>query len=440
MNPDSPRTLAARVLTAVWQDGRYLDEALRAAAAGRLTARDAALLQELCYGSLRFQPRLEFWLGQLLTHPLKSRDRDVQALLLLGLYQLTEMRVPEHAAIGETVEACRQLGKPWATRVVNAVLRRFQRERARLLAELPQHPTACYAHPRWLLERLQADWPRHWQAVMHANNEHPPLTLRVNRLRTSRAALAGELAASGIATRGCEFSGDGLIAERPFEVTASPAFSAGKFSVQDEAAQLAAGLLEVQAGMRVLDACAAPGGKTGHVLESCPGVSLAALDSDAARAQKIQQNLQRLGLSAEIRVADAAAPATWWDGRRFDRILLDAPCSATGVIRRHPDIKCRRQPADVVAAVDAQERLLAALWPLLAPGGKLLYATCSVLAGENEDQMRRFLEIRPDARAVTIPAAWGMATGCGRQLLPGDSGMDGFYYALLQKPGAERGA
>ncbi|MDE2459923.1 MAG: 16S rRNA (cytosine(967)-C(5))-methyltransferase RsmB, partial [Gammaproteobacteria bacterium] len=338
-----------------------------------------------------------------------------------------------HAAVKETVEACRQLSKPWAVQLTNAVLRRFQREQMQLLADLPQHQEARYAHPHWLLERVRHDWPEHWQEILEAGNQRPPLSLRVNRRRCTRAGLLAELEAAGIAARRCEYSADGVIALEPFDVRTQPGFSAGHFSVQDEAAQLAAELLDVRAGMRVLDACAAPGGKTCHLLERCPDAQVLALDHDAARAERIHENLQRLGLSAEVRVADAGQPQGWWGGRPFARILLDAPCSATGVIRRHPDIKAHRRAAEVQAAAVVQARLLAALWPLLAPGGKLLYVTCSLLFEENAGQMDAFLAGRADARALPITAAWGIESPPGRQTLPGQSQMDGFYYACLQK-------
>ena len=429
----APRAVAARVLATVLRDSQHLDTALRRVTPTTLAKRDAALVQELCYGTLRFQPRLEFWLGKLLAQPLKPRDLDIHALLLLGLYQLTEMRVPAHAALQETVQACRVLHKQWAVQLVNGVLRRFQREQANLLAELPQYEAALYAHPRWLLEHIRNDWPEQWREILEANNTHPPLTLRVNRRRTTRAALLAEFAAAGIAARACRFSEDGMVLDKPLNVEILPEFSAGKFSVQDEAAQLAAGLLDVRAGMRVLDACAAPGGKTCHVLELCPDAELMALDTDALRVERIHQNLRRLGLAAEVKVVDAAQPENWWDGRPFERILLDAPCSASGVIRRHPDIKWHRRPQDLSAAVALQARLLTALWPLLAGGGKLLYVTCSVLAEENTGQIQRFLDGQPRARPVEIHAGWGVNAALGRQILAGQSGMDGFYYACLEK-------
>ncbi|MGH8399672.1 MAG: 16S rRNA (cytosine(967)-C(5))-methyltransferase RsmB [Gammaproteobacteria bacterium] len=429
------RAIAARVLVAVLRDHAQLNTALREVRPSTLASRDAALVQELCYGVLRYQPRLEFWLTRLLNQPLKSVDLDVHALLLSGLYQLVAMRVAAHAAVKETAEACRTLDKPWAVKLVNAILRRFQREQTALQEAADQDEVAHYMHPRWLIERLQADWPEHWPALLEADNERPPLSLRVNRRATQRDAVLRAFAAAGIAAHACSVSADGVILEHATDVENLPGFAAGHFSVQDEAAQLAAGLLDVQAGMRVLDACAAPGGKTGHILECYPDAAeVVALDSDALRSLRIRDNLGRLGLKATLQVADAGQPDDWWDGRCFERILLDAPCSAIGVIRRHPDIKARRRAQDVSVAADLQSRLLAALWPLLAPGGKLLYVTCSVLLEENASQIEAFLAAHPDAQHIPLPDAWGVAAGPGRQILTGQCGMDGFYYACLSKP------
>jgi 16S rRNA (cytosine967-C5)-methyltransferase len=434
MSGASTRALAAQVLIAVLRDDAHLNSALRRLRPAGLAVRDAALVQELCYGVLRFKPRLEFWLTRLLNQPLKPSDLDVHALLLVGLYQLAAMRVPAHAAVKETAEACRTLGKPWAVKLLNAILRRFQREYASLQVAADEDEVARYMHPRWFIQHVQSDWPEHWQAVLEANNIRPPLSLRVNRRVIRRDDLLQAFAAAGIAAHACSVSTDGLIVETTTDVEALPGLAAGHFSVQDEAAQLAAGLLDVQAGMRVLDACAAPGGKTGHILEMYPDAAeVLALDSDATRSMRIRENLGRLGLQATLQVADAGRPQDWWDGRCFERILLDAPCSATGVIRRHPDIKALRRAEDVSTAADLQSRLLAALWPLLAPGGKLLYATCSVLAEENGRQIEAFLAAHEDAQAVSLPDAWGFAAGPGRQILPGQNNMDGFYYACLLK-------
>jgi 16S rRNA (cytosine967-C5)-methyltransferase len=428
------RALAAQVLVAVLRDQTHLTTALKQMRPANLPARDAALVQELCYGVLRFQPRLEFWLARLLNKPLKASDLDVYALLLVGMYQLVAMRVPGHAAVKETAEACRTLGKIWAVKLVNAILRRVQREQPMLEAAAADDTAARYLHPRWLIERVQRDWPDHWQDILAANNARPPLSLRVNRRAAQRDAVLQQFASAGITAHAGMVSDDALILSVATDVESLPGFAEGALSVQDEAAQLAAPLLDVQTGMRVLDACAAPGGKTCHILEICSGVGeVVALDADPLRSARIRDNLDRLGLQATLRVADAGQPGGWWDGRRFERILLDAPCSATGVIRRHPDIKARRRPQDVKAAAELQARLLAALWPLLAPGGKLLYATCSILAEENADQIATFLAAHGDAAAVELPGVWGIPAGAGRQILPGQHDMDGFYYACLSK-------
>ena len=434
MTETSVRALAANVLVAVLRDGVYLNNALRQLDPDTHTGRDAALIQELCYGSLRFQPRLEFWLSRLLQQALQQRDLDIHALLLTGLYQLTETRIPAHAVLNETAEACRHLRKDWAVKLVNAVLRRFLREQASFQSDLPNNPEAFYAHPQWLIDQMQADWPKDWQSILAAGNQRPPLTLRTNRRLVTRDALLEEFAAAGITAQPCEFSADGLILATPLHVETLPGFASGKFSVQDEAAQLAAELLDVQPGMRVLDACAAPGGKTCHLLERHADVGeVVAVDIDVERTGKIHESLGRLGLSAKVMKADALHPDHWWDRQPFQRILLDAPCSASGVIRRHPDIKAHRRPQDISVAVALQARLLAALWPLLASGGKLLYVTCSVFRMENANQILAFLASQVNAKPQELNTRWGVSAFPGRQILTGQSGMDGFYYACIEK-------
>lgn len=434
MAATAPRVLAVQALLSVLRDDLTLTLALERATQGCADPRDAALVSELCYGTLRWEPRLEAILARLLQRPMKTADLDVRLLLLLGLYQLSAMRIPAHAAVQQTVEASRSLGKEWAAGLVNAVLRRFQRERAGLEAAVAQEPAARYAHPAWFIEELQRDWPEHWQTMLEAGNARPPMTLRVNRRRTSRQEYLATLAGQGIGAKACMHSSDGVILDAPMDVSALPGFKEGLCSVQDEGAQLAAGLLDVGAGMRVLDACAAPGGKTCHLLERHADLkAVVAVELDPKRAARIRENLARLGLQAELKVADAARPAEWWDGAPFERILLDAPCSASGVVRRHPDVKVRRTPGEVAAAAGLQARLLAALWPLLAPRGKLLYVTCSVFQRENLRQLEAFLAGRGDAETLPIAADWGVAAGPGRQVLTGEGGMDGFYYACLQK-------
>lgn len=401
-----------------------------------VVARDRALLKELCYGVCRRLPRLEALTALLLRQPFKKRDSDVQALLLIGIYQLLYMRIPAHAAVGETAGAARLLGKEWATRVLNGCLRRLQRESAALEAQADSDPSAALEHPAWLLTALRQAWPEHWREIVEANNQPGPMTLRVNQRRNDREAYLAELTENGMKARLCAHAPDGITLDTPCDVTALPSFEQGHVSVQDEAAQLAAALLgpaiAPRPGAHVLDACCAPGGKTAHLLEQFD-IALTALDSDQTRLARVESTLERLELSAELRHADAAE-RDWWHGTPFDAILLDAPCSGTGVIRRHPDIKRLRRRDDIRQLAKLQAALLDNLWGLLAPGGTLLYATCSVLPEENADQVAAFLARTPDAR-VTTPSdvSWGEPSGAGRQLFPTPERHDGFFYARLEK-------
>ncbi|OGI37426.1 MAG: 16S rRNA (cytosine(967)-C(5))-methyltransferase [Candidatus Muproteobacteria bacterium RBG_16_64_10] len=433
-----PQSIAARVLTAVVVDGRYLDGALNdvRGEAGEL----APLVQEMTYGVARRYFSLNALAAQLLKEPLKTRDEDLRLLLLTGLYQLREMRTPEARAVNETVEAAVTLGKPWARGMINACLRRHQRERARLEEALAHDQEARFDHPRWLLEQLRAAWPDDWEAIVAANNQRPPLWLRVNRQRTTRENVLARLAERQLQAQAVDTPDSALLIETPQPVEALPGFSDGLMSVQDAAAQFAAPLLDAQPGERVLDACAAPGGKSAHLLEHTPGLDLLALDVAPERVARIRDTLGRLGLTAGVRCADATRPDDWWDGRAFDRILLDAPCSASGVIRRHPDVKLRRQVADLARLQATQRTLLESVWPLLKPGGKLLYVTCSVLPDENERPISHFLEHHPDAREWPLRLPAGRARRHGLQLLPIDrlssavpAPVDGFYYAGLVK-------
>ena len=432
----NPRAAAAKVVEEVFVRSRYLDTALdeTLATLPRAQARDAALVQEMSYGTLRWFDQLATVAALFLDKPLKTKDQDVYALLLIGLYQLIHMRVARHAAVKETVEAAAALKKPWAKNLLNACLRASLREEARAQAAIAASPQAAFSHPAWLLEEIKRHWPENWATILVANNERPPLVLRVNRLHQSRDQYLARLAQAGIAATAHPLSETAVVLDTPVAVSELPGFAAGDVSVQDAAAQLAATLLDAQPGERVLDACAAPGGKTGHLLEHMPGLAeLVALDRELKRIKLIRENLTRLGLSANTIIGDAANPAPWWDGRPFERILADVPCSATGVIRRHPDIKIRRQPEDLVRLATTQESILDGLWPLLKPGGKLLYITCSILPVENENQMTAFLRRHPDATEETLLLNVGQARAVGRQILPGNSGMDGFYYAKLRK-------
>ncbi len=427
-----PRAVAAGLLTQVRRHGRSLSTVLPEAFGTGMPAADRALVQELCYGVMRWQSRLEAVLGRLLERPIKRRDADVESLLLIGLYQLLHMRVPDHAAVSETVAATRDLGRPWARGLVNATLRAFLRNRDRLVAGLDD--VARHAHPDWYIERLAADWPGRWASILEASNERPPMTLRVNLRRGDRPGCLARLAEAGIAARPHPFVESAIELETPVSVSSLPGFADGRVSVQDAAAQLAAGLLAPEPGQRVLDACAAPGGKTGHLLEAVDGIALTAIDHDAGRLRSVRENLERLGLEAELRVADAADPSSWWDGRPYDRILLDAPCSGAGVVRRHPDIKWLRRPGDLKRLAERQRTLLEAMARLLAPGGRLLYATCSIFKDENERVVRGFVEDHDEFSVLpTAVPGVGIDTGSGWQILPGESGMDGFFYACLAK-------
>jgi 16S rRNA (cytosine967-C5)-methyltransferase len=432
MNPDA-RAAAARVLVQVIESGRSLADALPPFQSAFADARDAALLQELAYGTCRWYFRLSALLDLLLRKPLKSRDIDIRCLLLIGLYQLDKLSLPQRVAVNETVQAVHALEREWARALVNGVLRSFQRDCERLDDAIAGDPAALHAHPAWLIDMLQNDWPEYWQSIVSANNVRPPFSLRVNRLRIARDEYLELLAEHAMQAEPLAWTGQGIRLSNPVSVDTLPGFAHGDVSVQDGAAQLAAGLLELAPGQRVLDACAAPGGKTAHILEAGPSTCVTAVDINAARLTRVGENLARLGLQAELVAGDAGNPADWWDGRPFERILLDVPCTATGVIRRHPDIKLLRRRDDVKILSDRQSAILHAMWPLLAPGGMLLYCTCSVLAEENSCQVGSFLEQHGDAVEVPIDAAWGHGCEHGRQILPGEDDMDGFYFACLLK-------
>jgi 16S rRNA (cytosine967-C5)-methyltransferase len=370
----------------------------------------------------------------LLHKPLGPEDRDLEALLLISLYQLIATRIPPHAAVDAGVAATRRLGKAWAASLINAVLRRFLREREQLLSRAEHSSAATWLFPEWLLSRLRSAWPDQWQAIVSASNGRAPMTLRVNQHTLTRADYARRLGELGVASRPAPHAPAGLILDRAVPARQLPGFSEGLVSVQDAGAQLAAELLEAAAGERVLDACAAPGGKTAHILERARGdLMLTALDADAKRLERLRENITRLGLSARTLCGDAGDASGEWADAPYQRILLDVPCSATGVIRRHPDIKWLRRDTDIPALAAQQKRLLEAVWLLLAPGGILLYATCSLLPEENEQQMRALLSRHPEAQEVPIRADWGIPRAPGRQTLPVQGGMDGFYYARLEK-------
>jgi 16S rRNA (cytosine967-C5)-methyltransferase len=423
---------AARAVARVLS-GSTLGAALAAVDDGAPT-RGRALVQELAYGTLRHWGRLRALVDRLVTRSLT--DAEVRTLVAVALYQVAHTRAPAFAVVDRAVDAAALVGRPAARGLVNALLRRYLRERAQLDADVLQDPVARWSHPDWWIERVRHDHPAHWEAILAAGNERPPLTLRVNARRTTREALLATFRAAGIAASARGEAG--IVVDEPRPVTELPGYADGAFAVQDLGAQLAAPLLDLRDGMRVLDACAAPGGKTTHIVERAD-VDVLALDADGARLARIRENVARLVRDrARVSVAegDATDPAAWWDARSFDRILADVPCTASGVVRRHPDGKWLRRPGDSTAFAVTQDRILAALWPLLAPGGKLLYATCSVFVEENEARVEAFVARHPDAlrESLSFPAD---APHSGGQLLPSAEtaghNQDGFYYALLRK-------
>ncbi|MEX2130973.1 MAG: 16S rRNA (cytosine(967)-C(5))-methyltransferase RsmB [Pseudohongiellaceae bacterium] len=393
------------------------------------------LVRELCFGCCRFYQELDFLIGRLLGKPLRNKDADIACLMFAGIYQIRHLRIPDHAAVNETVAATGTLGKPWAAPLVNAVLRNYIKKQGELDAAIASAADFIrYSHPDWLLAAIKQDWPDGWEQILLANNCRPPMTLRVNLARMSRDSYLESLQSTHIEAFPGSLSNASVYLVKPCAVQDLPGFLAGLVSVQDEASQLVPGLMNLKSGLRVLDACAAPGGKTAHILESEQSLTkMLAVDASANRLIGVTENLSRLGLSADVRCGDAAKPEKWWDGIQFDRILLDAPCSATGVIRRHPDIKLLRHPGDLENLAQRQFQLLVALWPCLVPGGELLYTTCSVLRQENEAVIKAFLQQQTDAKYAAIAADWGVKCTFGRQLLPDREGSDGFYFCRVTK-------
>ena len=425
------RGCAAQILSRVISDGHSLTAALESQLPKLKDHQDRAFVQAVCYGVVRHYFALDFILQQLLDKPLKPKDSDIQALLLVGLYQLQHMRVKQHAAVSETVAATRH--KPWAKSLVNAVLRHYLREAEDLQAACLNDRQAALNHPSWMIHAIQTSWPEQAKEILTANNQPAPMALRVNAIKGSREDYLQRLSQLNVNAQRVNYCPSALILDQALNVDQLPGFSEGLVSVQDVAAQLASGLLDTKPDHRVLDLCAAPGGKTAAILEQQPNLaSMLAVDIDATRLQRVNDNLARLQLQANTLAADAGNPA-WADGQSFDRILLDAPCSGFGVIRRHPDIKLLRRESDLEALQILQAKILNTAWSLLAPGGILLYATCSILKQENEQQIAQFLSRHSDAAELAIDADWGIARPHGRQILTGELQMDGFYYAKLGK-------
>ena len=425
--PSDARQLALKILQSVIDKGESLSSALPFHLNSAVSAKDKAFAQMLVYGVLRRYWRLTAILQFLMKKKLKDKDSDLQIILIMALFQLMETRVPDYASVDASVNLCHKQKKKWAAGMVNAVLRNFIRQQQELTEKLESRPQAKYDHPQWMIDRLRKDWPDHWENILQQNNQQAPMSLRVNQQQLSVDDFIAKL------NEQVAQHDTGLVLNQARDVGELPGFDEGWFSVQDLGAQKAAGLLDLQAGQNVLDCCAAPGGKTCHMLETEPTINVLALDVSDQRLIRVQDNLERLQLSAELVAADASQPDTWWQGEQFDRILLDVPCSASGVIRRHPDIKLLRRKQDMMALIEIQQNILQKIWPLLAAGGKLLYATCSIFKDENENQVEAFLQQQNDAQEIKFSADWGHERTHGRQIFPGDDDMDGFYYALLQK-------
>ncbi len=437
-NGVNARAVACAVVARVLSEGRTLDVALQEALAP-LPAGVAAAVRSLSYGAVRGYHRHEAVLARLLTQPVRKIEPALRALLSVALFELEDARTPQYAVVDAAVSTAREVTRAGAAGLVNAVLRRYLREHAAVAAWVAGNPAIRHAAPAWLAARLRSDWPRRWTQLLAASDVQAPLWLRVDCRRAGVEEYLEQLRAAGIGARAAPQVPHAVVLDTPCDVQQLPGFATGLVSVQDVGAQCVVFPLELAPGLRVLDACAAPGGKTALIAERAPALArLVAVDVDSTRLQRVRENLQRGELSAQLLVADATAPATWWDGEPFDRILLDAPCSALGVIRRHPDIRLRRSAADLIKLPELQMRLLMALWPLLAPGGRLVYATCTVTRSENRDLVAAFLQRAPDALCVPSEqwAGWpqlGEADPCGRQILPGEAGADGFYYAALVK-------
>jgi len=428
----SLRKLAATVLSKVVKDGQSLTVALDSELESVPEAKDRAFIQALCYGVVRYYHRLDFILQQLLSKPLRNKDTDIKMLLLIGIYQLQYMRVKIHAAVSETVSAAKK--KSWAKSLINAVLRQYMREQEQLEKQADDNALVASSHPEWLVNKISKDWPEQVQNLLLENNKQPPMAIRVNLSQCNQSEYLKLLEENSISANAVPFCSSAIILESPVAVEKLPRFSEGMVSVQDTAAQLAAELLDVQAGQSVLDLCAAPGGKTAAILErQAEAISMMAVDIDEGRLKRVKENLQRLKLTANVIAGDAASPSEWVQDQKFDRILVDVPCSALGVIRRHPDIKILRRETDIDELQAVQQQILQAAWDLLLPGGVLLYATCSILKQENELQIESFLNNSSDAEESIINANWGLKRKFGRQILTGDQAMDGFYYARLVK-------
>lgn len=392
----------------------------------------SAFTKELCFGLSRHYFRLESIAKIMVTK--QPKPIEVWICILLGLYQLSYTHTQDYAAVQETVALLTKIKADWAKGFVNAILRRYCREKEKLHQSLNHDPMFCYGLPTWMLKKIKLSYPDHWESIALAFDKHPPMSLRVNTLKTTRENYYQLLLQNEQRSTLLPHAKEGIRLEQPIEVNQLPCFDKGFVSLQDEAAQLAESLLNIQPGYKILDACCAPGGKLCHILEKHQDLEQCiAIDKDKERVKKVSDNLKRLGLNTTVLTADALSPDDWWDGQYFDRILLDAPCSATGIIRRHPDIKLLRTPEEIQAIVQLQQQLLKSLWRLLTPGGMLVYSTCSIMPEENVKQIQQFLKDTPDCSCLPFDSDWGQHTEYGVQILPGEHDMDGFFYSLLKK-------
>ncbi len=430
----SSRLIATQIIEQIVEEKITLSNALSNNESFKQAGNDKALIQEISYGTFRWYIQLEHLLNQLLEKRIKKKDNRLKYLIIVGLYQLLYMRIPAHAVVSETVETCKKINMEWGKGLVNAILRRYIREADILNPLQSDNEIIKTSHPKWLIEQLKQDWPDEWESILDADNQRPPMYLRVNQLHHDRDHYLIKLKEAGIEGKATHYSNLGIQLEQPKDVDQLPGFKDGEVSVQELAAQLSAKLLDLKPGQNVLDACAAPGGKSSHILESQPEIkSLTVIEKDHNRAKCLSDTLKRLNLNATMKIYDVIDVDYWWNKASFDRILLDSPCSATGVIRRHPDIKLLRTPEEVSNISELQMELLTTLWQTLKRNGLLLYVTCSILKQENSDLIKQFVTNHRDCVLKPIKAKWGKDTGYGRQILTGKDNMDGFFYACLEK-------
>jgi len=427
MKKQNLRSMAASAIEKVVEQGQSLSNILPPLQQ-KVSDKDKALLQELCFGVLRTLPQQEWLISKLMSRPMTGKQRTIHYLIMVGFYQLLHTRIPPHAALAETVEGAVVIKRPQLKGLINGVLRQFQRQQEELLAEFADSDKR-FLHPEWLLKRLQKAYPSQWQAIVEANNQRPPMWLRVNRNHHTRDEWLALLETAEMNGFTHDAYPDAIRLASPAPVQSLPGFEQGWVTVQDASAQGCMTYLEPQNGDRILDLCAAPGGKTTHILEVAPKASVMAVDIDEQRLSRVYDNLKRLGMKAEVKQGDGRTPAQWCGDEQFDRILVDAPCSATGVIRRHPDIKWLRRDRDINELAQLQSEILDAVWPHLKPGGTLVYATCSVLPEENSQQIAAFLKRTSNATLRTT----GTLDKPGVQNLPGAEDGDGFFYAKLIK-------